>query len=814
MSNAKFLQIAPYALLEYEYNSKTVSSNDLNFLRVDDSASGRTIVLNENKGVAVTNNVMDRSAIRLQNNRWVHMDIDRAVPYITSSTTHTVTELSEVGIPWNVKYDKVRLHILSGYNLEDIEGLILDVKFEEANSVFTTVASQAYLKGDSHIEFNPRPIILGERLYDRYIEFWVPSLSFLNTEFANNPATPTGELAYHLSSRYKGFVQNSTIRFVLHEIDIAKTENAQLYLWTSREFPVSVNQEDQYALFTCVVQESEDGDYFEYYPSWDGGFIEDYLNNLVSVGGDYYVIHNLDVYEQVGFEEVRTASFVQFQDTNFDKPALFRPIILNAESAFAFSIEYTCRLINKNDASQIIRISSVTSHEPKKYGRQFEKITLRNESNSFKVYNKVVEGAQFNMPPVATANKVETVFVPTFFSMNDVGTTVTILRTDEDGNVLNDAFLDAGIIYGQGDAIILISPFDNYIKFKLYQTEGRTKAPVPRDLSNGMDLYLVFLDDSGIKRRYRRIKNSEQIKANLGEVVFRIPSSEAQRIVNYMDKNFYITAQASGTEAVSDEMVLYTGQWAGADQIDEVREQIDKIKEDALLKRARELRELQAQLDSRNAELAARAAALEEQAAQQNALTQQLSVTQSRLTLQESNLDERSRFLAEQGTLLRDRDAEYRNLIKSSQEQHNSSLAALQALVSKLQSQADTEAVRDYVANNPGIPLNDPKVDYAQGYAGNLFGPGSGTFNPVININLPDIPGQYGNDLGLNDRRVLPVSQQGDASVNPDLFKRLKSDSKLPRANFRGQGSAGVDKDTDIDIGDHNVYRGSTNSSQ
>ena len=77
------------------------------------------------------------------------------------------------------------------------------------------------------------------------------------------------------------------------------------------------------------------------------------------------------------------------QDSDFDEPVLFRPIIKNANSAVSFSINYVLRLYNKADATQIIKNARLTSFDTQKYGRQMVQINLGVVPTVANVYNQI-----------------------------------------------------------------------------------------------------------------------------------------------------------------------------------------------------------------------------------------------------------------------------------------------------------------------------------------------------------------------------------------------------------------------------------------
>lgn len=99
----------------------------------------------------------------------------------------------------DLPYDTVRIHILTGYVFNDIEGFNLRIKARQRtfnkstdasvvniNNTEAIISSFTFHKGTMGkvVEFNPNPIYMTERFYDRYIEFKIPSIYTLAI---NNP---------------------------------------------------------------------------------------------------------------------------------------------------------------------------------------------------------------------------------------------------------------------------------------------------------------------------------------------------------------------------------------------------------------------------------------------------------------------------------------------------------------------------------------------------------------------------------------------------------------------------------------------------
>lgn len=178
MGSSFYLQIAPYLLLEYTYgdNSSTYVSSQVKLARISNAyLDGQVQFLNTTPSINVTQNVLDTSAANLGGYRWAFLDIDVPVPYINTDTNLTYTDLSSLLTALYVTYDRVRIHILAGYRLEDLEGLIIQIYGREAQtSKFSVLANNVYLNSDDRDILNPRPLLIGERMYDRFVEVLVP----------------------------------------------------------------------------------------------------------------------------------------------------------------------------------------------------------------------------------------------------------------------------------------------------------------------------------------------------------------------------------------------------------------------------------------------------------------------------------------------------------------------------------------------------------------------------------------------------------------------------------------------------------------
>lgn len=559
---SSYIQISRYALLEYQYNSEAIpvsaSPGSAGAIRLENKYTGTYQFLNTSQSVQLTGNVLDRSAGRMNpvGNRWAYFDIDTSIPIFQTNSNFVVTDLSATLSPLAGKYDTARLHILSGFDFPGLDGLILQIQWKQwllnssvGNTLFDA-CNHVYLKGEQQIQFNANPLFLGDRLYDRYIDVKIPSLYDVNQDFWNSP-TATNTIGYNYTFNNVGFLQNSQILATLYEIDSTETENGNLYLLSGNSYKTAFNAADNYSQLGLVIKEDEENDYIEYYPTWNGAFIETYINDLNSVGGDWVVINQIEVYEQVGTSTRRTANMTMLQDSNFDQPMVYRPVIMNAAVAFSYTIDYTMRFFNRVDNTEIIRKSSYTSTNVKKYGRQLEKINVLQGFAPVKVYNKIVQMTSEDTQNLSGINfpkevVTQLVVTPVFYDTNYLSLDSTTDLSQTLGQT----------VWPQGTNTIFLGAFDNMVKFKIFTLSPDKKENVSFDMSAFIGNVALAFDTTDGNKLYIDYYNDINL-ANpaMGEVVFRVDSATAVKILASDDKDFYILNRTN------PETVIYTGKW-------------------------------------------------------------------------------------------------------------------------------------------------------------------------------------------------------------------------------------------------------------
>lgn len=591
MATSRYIQVTDWALLEYEYESQSILNSDVKVFKIENEYTDSSQFINGDISLKRTNNVSSQSSVltNVVGNRWTSTNLSVTNIFLDDPKINKVEVTTD--LTSNIQYDRVKLHIISGFNLEGLDGLIAEVKFNDKQGKSLTAAAFTVLSGNPDWSLSTEPLFLGDRLYDKYLEFRIPSLNSIITEFDANPSN-AGSFGYIFTEDNTGFLRDGLIQFTLHEINDTNVVNGVTNFITGNKYETSFLAADLFALLGATVQESESGDYFEYYMTFDNGFPGNYINNLNSVGGQWSIIHQVEVFEQVTTETVRTSNMTVLQEGNYEQPNIFRPIILNSNIAFSFTINYVMRFLNRADGQQIIRRSTITSYEPKKYGRDLTKITVQQGYRPISVFNKIVSGDNQASSLSLSQNAgslfqpaVDILYIPTYFSNSQIALTTEGSDSQElDGNV-----------WGQGEAILLINEFDNIIRFKIYEKDIETTEFIAYNLTTTNSYLLSFILDSG-EKIYIQPKRNPSLDPTEGEVEFLIEHEDAVKILSQERKTFYLISRGSVGD---NETAVYQGKYENFANRDQVIEKLRKLRSNTAEEKIKKLEKLQKELESK-----------------------------------------------------------------------------------------------------------------------------------------------------------------------------------------------------------------------
>lgn len=388
MESSRFLQISPDILLEYVYTDQAdpdvfnTSSYPIEIM--DNDYTDSSYMFNTDIVFNTLGNKRDISVTSINSDKteYVYLNSSVGVPYndIDNNLTSTPNLIETFSPNIGIEYDTIKIHFTSGFDFNNYDGLIIESLIPRRDGVNINTSSRAFLKTDTPI-FNPDPFLLGSKLYATYIEWKIPSLFYMASKFNSSSSNL---LSYKLTNG-QGF--KSTPPITINFLGIVNTEvdNSYNFFTVEQINSVSLSNRDEYDLLYAEVKESDTGDFFELNGQVNGSTLSDFISSL---NGDYAAIHQIIISEQINTTFIKTSNQM-FTQTTFDEPIRFRPIILNSANAVSFAINYTLRLFNRSDNTQIIKKARLVSFDPKKYGRKLMKINLGTVPTVAKVYNKI-----------------------------------------------------------------------------------------------------------------------------------------------------------------------------------------------------------------------------------------------------------------------------------------------------------------------------------------------------------------------------------------------------------------------------------------
>jgi hypothetical protein len=450
-----------------------------------------------------------------------------------------------------IKYDSVRLHLRSGFSFagRGYEGFLFQIAAKRNSGIRNNLTQLVYLNTSNYEYANPKPFILGETLWSKFIDLKIPTLVEQNSEF--------NDLFYgdgSLGSSDLDITSNYELSFKL--IETLQTINGYDYFITAEENKFTVSREDEFQDFTVVLEDATDGDYFKIYGEKDnsiGAFEAYILNQITATSDDIVVMFDVDIFEKVGSAEIKTfqTSYTQYED--FNTPIVFRPVIINSNIASSFSIDVTMRIWNQTDNTQIVKRSSLTVNQAAKYGKRLNKLSINSPNQLTEVYNvlpqmasnKIIEG-------IFTDNLPKSVkYVPTFIERHNViasKSTITFETGNENIMTQDITEVDTSDFISEGKLSVYIPPFTSYYKFVIAKRKGDDVEFI--SFVNAENVILTF-GDGKQKLKFNHVSNKD-INLGEGEVLFKISEANANTIRGMKNNKFYISVN----NGIDENMIL------------------------------------------------------------------------------------------------------------------------------------------------------------------------------------------------------------------------------------------------------------------
>ena len=595
-TTSKYVQLTPYLLMEYMYaappDAETHFVNSgtsvVGYQKLVNGYMGGAIqILNPNSAYDITHNTLQNSVVRIADNSFVTLDSNLIIPFNDYSDQLTHTNDLDVTFPSNldVVYDSVRYHIRAGYNLGNIDGIIMEIEFQDQNREYVTMSQILIQKGlEQDYSLNPNPVTIGANIYDKYFEIKIPNIKDMNNKYLTaSPYFQPQTLAGLISASGTGFIQDVPMRVTTWQIQSTVDYDGYSRYNSAKIATLSLEQEDAFSNIGAVIQESARGEFFEFFGTDNKGFIEDFILFQNSIGNAYYISHQIEVLEQLGAALIQTSGFQSNQTTAYDTPNYYRPIVRNAGIAVSFTLRYTMTLVNNADQSRVTRIATYTSTNPAKWGTNITPIKLSTFPQTQKIYNRVYAQAGITVGSLDKPTPREIVKFSNVFIQQEY-VTATVNNLIFSNNSLSSSTGTTQLVAkGNGKLNISMSPFDNYYKFKFVKSSP-SGDPVPIDLTASGNFNMSFVDINGGKIQVSALSDNSLASPSTGELAFKIDESTATKILQITDRRFFITNGVSvnqSTASATDKNVTTVNSSVTATGMDKAIESVISARRNA-----------------------------------------------------------------------------------------------------------------------------------------------------------------------------------------------------------------------------------------
>lgn len=572
-SISKFISLNDYFLLEYEFNKDTTTNyNYLNFEELgakfaQSRYSGKLYYTEYNRFSSTyiggqeedvyTNNRLNFNSVSVSStdSKWYYDENlydgnpNTYINYINYINNNDNSQ----NIIGDFPFDTLKLHIVSGYNFQDIYGFLLRVSVDTKDNNklyltnFTWDANNYNIQDRFNaIKLSSNILYIGNKFYDKYIEIKIPSTWALTNKlnYTSNINTFVNDVDVKQLSNV--FIEYSNINSFDNQTKtyvLADNLDAQL--------PIISNSDN----FNALIKESSNGDYIEFYGMWGNEIIGNYMDDiengkiplyLSSNPNDNYasfaeaygtaikwvLIHEIYLYEDLpeGITK-QTQKYSFTQDSNWNEPNLYRPILINSDIATNARIDYIVRLYNRMDGTQIIRKSSMAITNPKKYGKYMERLNINNLIN-YTAYNKI-EKTTHNISPINTKENVR--YVKTYVNTNNI-----ILSNNNTYST-------------QGEYTMNLFTSGSLYKFVLSYMDSNNISPLELQ-NNNTYTFEVKLENGDTV-----IIKPSNVNILSGELDFNITDTQTQLMLKNKDDNKRFVIKSNSKDGTST--VIYEGKY-------------------------------------------------------------------------------------------------------------------------------------------------------------------------------------------------------------------------------------------------------------
>jgi hypothetical protein len=586
--SSRYVQLSQTVLLEYIYsdqeeinvagNQWRIDTNDTPIWILKNEYTGQNQILNadsakeiENGVAKNTGNVRDRSFAVIGSHKGALLDTNRTTFYNDYDPKLTKT----VDLPLIIDnkspiYDRVRVHMVQGFDFEGNVGLVLSLKFKDNKNTDIVLSNFALLKDGETPVANPSAFFFGGRVYNTYVEFKILSLYNLIEDYWLRKGSP-GFFVERLVGE-NGIKRNQFIQLYFSFIKEKTKVNNQDYIDLIDVKSIDLPIRDQFEKISAFIKESDAFDYIEYYATFGGDIIDSYINMLNNNGGAYMIIHELNISEYVFDPTSGNHAWIfvdklqGIQDSEFGRVNTYRPVIKNP-GAISFKIDYTVRLFNKNDGSQVWKQSSMISKSVNKYGKKLKSINIAQNVIKAKIYNQSIV-KEINVSKLPEKYISDTKYITSLFNIVNVSVSSGVYPDRTSGYITQQLLYDDSLpekIYDNGLGVIHIPNSTCFIQFNVYE-----RSSISYNLKNlsGFEDFVISFTDGTLEDFDIPDYPDPKSERSKGQITFKISKDHASRILAFQNKIFTIYQK----NELGEKTYLYSGKFYSTEEFNKIAE--------------------------------------------------------------------------------------------------------------------------------------------------------------------------------------------------------------------------------------------------
>jgi hypothetical protein len=451
-----------------------------------------------------------------------------------------------------IQYDKVNIHFPFNYDFDDYIGFLMKIYcYDFDTDKLYWFANYYYDKSDTGIQHLMQiepPFRYGEREWGKYLTFSIPSIDAVSEQriisgTANRPIADS--INENITFDEVGLGVSTPIFIDFSFITSKEFVLNTYYFYLGDTFETSISKTAEYQSLGVVIEESTNWDFFEIYGVYDESNenLDNFIRSLEEKGRKINIDYIVTLYE----ENIQSGFPIKFNVTeNFAQKIEYRPIFKYSNTTAAIDVEM--QIIDLVDNSTIIRTTSLGLRENLfKYGKKLSSINIATINKPI-IYNYRGENYVSN-PNLKATTSYGITKVPYPILINNYKILLNSSRST----------VDADEYKTMGTLTILLTPFDNVIKFRIARQLKEGSTPEPYDMSEiliNSRLTLVFKSDTQMIEK-EIFHESDENNIKLGTVLFKVKESDMKSIKQMYENdfdNFYITIVGNDTRTL-----LYSG---------------------------------------------------------------------------------------------------------------------------------------------------------------------------------------------------------------------------------------------------------------